>query len=124
MRSGRAWLPTRNFSSTCLGDKLHYHFQGPFAVEKQINPVIFKLYLWGFMKMHPVWLCFGPRALASGFFSNHTNSSSCLIWENHYFYRLEACYSGKLAKVKVLITSQFSHDFEFYLSLLSFLKLS
>lgn len=26
-------------------DKLHLHFQGPFAIEKQINPVIFKLYL-------------------------------------------------------------------------------
>jgi hypothetical protein len=39
----RAWLHTKNFSSSCLGDKLYHHFQGPFAIEKQINPVIFKL---------------------------------------------------------------------------------
>lgn len=45
MRPDKAWLPTRNFSSSCLGDKLRHHFQGPFAIEKQINPVIFKLYL-------------------------------------------------------------------------------
>ena len=45
MRPDKAWLPTRNFSSACLDDKLHLHFQGPFALEKQINPVIFKLHL-------------------------------------------------------------------------------
>lgn len=79
MRPDKAWLPTRNFSFSCLGDKLHHHFQGPFAIEKQINPVIFKLYLWGFMKTHPIWLCFGPEALASWFFTDYTNSSCYLI---------------------------------------------
>lgn len=45
MRPDKAWLPTRNISSSCLDDKLHHNFQGPFALEKQINPVIFKLQL-------------------------------------------------------------------------------
>lgn len=34
MRADKAWLPTRNLSFACLGDKLHHHFQGPFAIEK------------------------------------------------------------------------------------------
>lgn len=79
MRPDKAWLPTRNLSSSCLGDKLRHHFQGPFVIEKQINSVIFKLYLWGFTKTHPIWLCFGPEALASWFFPDCTNSSCYLI---------------------------------------------
>lgn len=79
MRPDKAWLPIRNLSSSCLGDKLHHHFQRPFIIEKQINSVIFKLYLWGFTKTHPIWLCFGPEALASWFFPDCTNSSCYLI---------------------------------------------
>lgn len=40
MRPNEVWLPTRNLSSSCLGDKLHHHFQGPCVREKRINPVI------------------------------------------------------------------------------------
>lgn len=42
MRPDKAWLPTRNLSSSCLGDKLQHHFQGSFVRGKQINSVIFK----------------------------------------------------------------------------------
>lgn len=34
MRPDKAWLPTRNISSSCLDDKLHHNFQGPFAPRK------------------------------------------------------------------------------------------
>ncbi len=51
----KVWLLRRNIKTNRPCDKLDYRRLGPFVVEKQINPVAYRLQLPASMKIHPVF---------------------------------------------------------------------
>jgi hypothetical protein len=51
----KVWLLQRNIKTKRPCDKLDYRRLGPFVIEKQINPVAYRLELPATMKVHPVF---------------------------------------------------------------------
>jgi hypothetical protein len=51
----KVWLLRRNIKTNRPCDKLDYRRLGPFVVQKQINPVAYRLELPAAMKVHPVF---------------------------------------------------------------------
>ncbi len=51
----KVWLLRRNIKTKRPCDKLDYRRLGPFIIEKQINPVAYRLELPTIMKVHPVF---------------------------------------------------------------------
>ena len=51
----KVWLLRRNIKTKRPCDKLDYRRLGPFVIQKQINPVAYRLQLPAAMKVHPVF---------------------------------------------------------------------
>jgi hypothetical protein len=51
----KVWLLRRNIKTTRPCDKLDYRRLGPFIIQRQINPVAYRLELPAAMKVHPVF---------------------------------------------------------------------
>ena len=51
----KVWLLRRNIKTNRPCDKLDYRRLGPFTIQKQINPVAYRLELPASMKVHPVF---------------------------------------------------------------------
>lgn len=86
----KVWLLRRNIQTKRPCDKLDYRRLGPFVVQKQINPVAYRLELPAAMKVHPVFhVSLLEPYRESSFPGRVQNPPPSIEIENHEEYEVE-----------------------------------
>lgn len=86
----KVWLLRRNIKTKRPCDKLDYRRLGPFVIQKQINPVAYRLKLPTTMKIHPVFHVSLLEPYRESFFPRRVQCPPPSIEiENHEEYEVE-----------------------------------
>jgi hypothetical protein len=86
----KVWLLRRNIKTNRPCDKLDYRRLGPFSIQKQINPVAYRLELPPSMKVHPVFhISLLEPYKESAIPGRIQQPLPCIEVENHIEYEVE-----------------------------------
>ena len=86
----KVWLLRRNIKTKRPCDKLDYRRLGPFLVQKQINPVAYRVELPATMKVHPVFHVSLLEPYRESSFPGRVQSPpSSIEIENHEEYEVD-----------------------------------
>jgi hypothetical protein len=98
----RVWLLRRNIKTKRPCDKLDYRRLGPFVIEKQINPVAYRLHLPTSMKVHPVFHVSLLEPYRESIFPGRVQSPPPSIEiENHEEYEVETVLDSRRRRGKL-----------------------
>jgi hypothetical protein len=98
----RVWLLRRNIKTKRPCDKLDYRRLGPFVIEKQINPVAYRLHLPASMKVHPVFHVSLLEPYRESIFPGRVQSPPPSIEiENHEEYEVETVLDSRRRRGKL-----------------------